>query len=95
MKRLRITLALVMAITVLSAIFLVSGDANSQEPNIEVDPSSGFSTVVITGEDFTPGSAAVVTVTIYWDDEEILFAINSIVPLHEFIDFTLPPPSMR
>ena len=30
-----------------------------------------------------------------YSDEQILFAINSIVPLHEFIDFTIPPPSMR
>ena len=73
MKRLRFIIAALLALTLIAVVLFAGGVPSQASPaaNIELDPTSGFSTVTITGYEFTPSSVAAVTVAIYWDGEEI------------------------
>jgi hypothetical protein len=77
MNRLRIIIAAVLALMLVSVVFIASNEAYSQAPTISLNPESGFATVAITGSDFPGGW----DITIEWDGTEI-----ATVPQYVYVD---------
>ena len=65
-KRIGILVTVLLAVTLLSMVFLTGNEAYSQSPHITLSPTSGFSTITVYGEDFEGE-----TVEIYWNGREI------------------------
>lgn len=65
MKSLRYIVVLLLALSLVAGVFLIGNEAYSQE-ELTLSPTSGFSTVTVSGVDFFGG-----TVRILWDGKEI------------------------
>ncbi len=67
MKRLRFIIVALLVLVSASAVFLMGDEVHSQSPGIALDPTSGYSFVTVTGNDFGGNYIT----AIYWDEYEL------------------------